>query len=587
MTVFAGIVGRRRSILVNDPDRQYLAKAVSRFDGEQVSELSGPNFHFVKVDIGAFGAPGIHQAGNSVAVLAGEPLLSDGDVHRPRDEDLRILQQAIMRRDFNIPAQSAGTFCSACYDADVGELTLIADKFGVRPIYFWIGDDFAVFATALRILEGMALVPKKLDIVGATEAACFGFPLSDRTPFVGVQTIRESEVIVIGERSTEHRQYWRWDHLKPFAGSTVDAAQIAHERFVAAIQRRMGGDTAVAAFLSGGLDSRAIVATLRHLGITVHTANMSDEGSQDFVFGAQIAKALGCHHKQVEPIQESVGGRYSKREVMNWLKSEVTSNTPPTRHCLMWGGDGGSVGMGHVYLTQKMVELVRSGKRDEAVAAFLSHNSIAVPSRVLSLKVAGKLSRVPSEGILAELDRLDCLDAGRGLHLFLMFNDQRRHLAGIYENIDIDRIELQLPFFDAHFMEIALSLPLDICLRHVFYMQWLEQFSPIVLSTPWQAYPGHVPCPMALSEELSYQWSRKKGQEIKQARIVASSYRTLAISQKKLPSEIFSRRIIAVAYFLTLSGIRDFSYALKFASVILRYWKVCDGIGPLENRRLS
>lgn len=584
MTVFAGIVARRKSILVNDLDRQYLARAVSRFDGEKISEVSGQNFHFVKVDIGAFGAPGLLQAGNNVALLAGEPLLSEGDIHRPRDEDLRVLQQAIASRDFDIPARSTGTFCAAFYDFDAGELTLIADKFGARPIYFWIGEDFAVFATALRIIEGMAVVPKKLDVVGATEAACFGFPLSDRTPFVGVKTIRESEVVVIDERSTERRQYWRWDHLKPFAGSIAEAARVAHERFIEAVQRRLGSDAAVAAFLTGGLDSRAIVATLRHLGVSVQTTNLTDHGSQDCVFGEQIAQALGCHHKPIVPAKASVGSVYSQREVMGYLKSEMKSSSLPVRQGLIWGGDGGSVGMGHVYLTQKMAELMSAGSRDAAVTEFLAHNSIAVPTKMLSSKAAKKLSHVLSEGVHAELDRLNCVDAARGLHLFLMFNDQRRHFVEIYENIDLDRVELQLPFFDARFMEIVLSLPLDSCLRHVFYMRWLGEFSPTVLNIPWQAYPGHVPCPVTLPKNLSYQWSREKEREAKQARIMASNYRVLALSQRKVPSDIFSRKMLSLAYLLTYSGVRDFSYALKFACVILKYWKLCDETGSSETQ---
>lgn len=585
MTIFAGIVARNRATIVNDADRQYLAKAVSRFEGENVSAAFGQRFHFVKVDIGAFGAPGVCQVGNRVALLAGEPLLSDGGTHRPRDEDLRALQQAITTRDFDIPARSTGTFCAACYDADAGELTLIADKFGVRPIYFWIGEDFAVFATALRILEGMAVVPKRLDAIGATEAACFGFPLADRTPFIGIQTIRESEIVVVSERPTEHRQYWRWDHLKPFAGSIKEAAKISHQRFQEAVQRRLGPDCAATAFLTGGLDSRSIVATLRHLGASVQTANLTNKGSQDFVFAAQIAKKLGCNHKQIVPDREPVGGVYSQREVMSFLKS----NGLLTGQSLVWGGDGGSVGMGHVYLTQKMAELIRVGSREEAVTKFLSHNSIAVPTKALSTKVAKKLSGILREGILAELDRLSCSDAGRDLHLFLMFNDQRRHLAGIYENIDIDRIELQLPFFDARFMEVVLSLPLEPCLRHGFYMQWLEQFSPVVLNTPWQAYPGHVPCPIAMTKDLSYQWSREEGRETIQARIVASNYRALTTSQKKFPSEILDRTMLSIAYVLTISGMRDFSYALQFASAILKYWKVCDGIDSvgLGNQRLT
>src|SRR2546426_839289 len=88
-------------------------------------------------------------------------------------------------------------FCAVHYHPDASRLTLITDKLGVRPLYYWIGDDHVIFATALRVLEGLADLPKQMDLRAVTEAACFGFPLGDRTPYQGVRALRAAEIVEV------------------------------------------------------------------------------------------------------------------------------------------------------------------------------------------------------------------------------------------------------------------------------------------------------------------------------------------------------------------------------------------------------
>src|SRR5436189_143421 len=91
-------------------------------------------------------------------------------------------------------AGARGAFCAVHYHPDAGRLTLVTDKLGVRPLYYWIGDDHVIFATALRVLEGLAEVPKQMDLRAVTEAACFRFPLGDRTPYQDVYALHAAEI---------------------------------------------------------------------------------------------------------------------------------------------------------------------------------------------------------------------------------------------------------------------------------------------------------------------------------------------------------------------------------------------------------
>jgi len=70
----------------------------------------------------------------------------------------------------------------------------MADKLGIRPLYFWADDDVIVFASALRILEELPLVPKQMDLRAVTELVGLGAPLADRTPYSGISLLRAARL---------------------------------------------------------------------------------------------------------------------------------------------------------------------------------------------------------------------------------------------------------------------------------------------------------------------------------------------------------------------------------------------------------
>ena len=581
MTIFAGIVARRPSATFPPSAGKTLRQLVSRFPGEIVQEFVDDRSHLVKVDLNVYPSKGvIRDAHGRVSMVAGEPLLMglDGRCADLREQDLSALHGAWRHEDWTLLSRCAGTFCAVHYDPVSCSLSLMADKMGVRPLYYWVGPDFVVFATALRILEGVAEVLDAMDLQGVTEMASFGYPLGDRTPYVNVKVLREAEVVRIGSSRVAKHQYWRWDRL-PTSGDTQEqAAQLAFEKFGAAVKRRVKADRTVASFLSGGLDSRAIVATLRDLDVAVHTVNFSASNTQDYVFGAQIAAALGSMHQQISVDSERASDPYRKGGVTQWLNSKSVAHAPLEQPGLMWSGDGGSVGVGHVYLSQAVVGLMRSGKVDEAIDEYLVAEKIGIPEKIFSPRMADAIGGFLKNGIRAELERLHCDDPGRSFHLFLMFNDQRRHLAEHFENIDLDRIEFQLPFFDSDFLESILTLPLDTCLEHKFYMAWLARFAPIVTAVPWQAYPGHVPCPIASPGLLAYQWSRSKKSDARiKLRHSVVNYARQIRHAGQVPFALFNLPRLCAAGLLSYFGIRDYTYMFKVTSVFCRYWNVCGG----------
>lgn len=583
MTILAGIVSRTRGVSIPPTTRSALRQLLSRNPTDSVHELGATDWVMVKVDIGAFGTPALCDgADGASSMLCGEPLLELGSEHGVRDRaiDLNVLHEAIQAADWSAFAKATGTHCGAHFDRTSRSLTLFTDKIGLRPIYYWSNEQFVVYASAIRILEGLAEVPKRMDLRGVTEISCFGFPLAERTAYQDIKTIMAGEIVQFSDRRVESVRYWRWDRLAALELVGPNLAKEAHRRFLRAVERRTGTTRSEVAFLSGGLDSRTIVAALRGLGVDVHSINFAPRETQDEVFAAQAAAVLGTTHhylgKRVDRILD-MEETYNQSAVSAWFDSHAHDEGGRARRRCVWSGDGGSVAVGHVYLSPKVTQLAQSGATEAAIDEFCRYNMLRISTKLFHADVSEFVASVPKNGVRDELARLDCSDRGRAFHLFLMMNDQRRHLFDFYENIDLGRFEFQLPFFDSSFLELILASPVDGFLGHSFYMQWLACFPSNATSVPWQTYRGHEPCPLPVPDGLGYQWERYYDRATRRRmRLKLADQVDRVFARSGFPDRIINKLHLRMATLLTRFGIRDYSYLIQNATVYGRYWRICE-----------
>lgn len=575
MTIFAGAFSLDPNRALPDALCASLRLSVSRTDADPRREIRTNEFFLVKVDIGAFGSPSllVDDAG-SVTAVAGEPLIDtgDGDILWNREKDVAAIHPLLQAGDTSGLQRCNGTFCGVHFNANDKELSLFVDKVGVRPLYVWLGPQFAVFATALRVLEAVPAVPKELDVRGVTEIAAFYYPLADRTPYAGIRMLRAAEIMQISGGAAASDIYHRWD--EPQAQATSPEAQVkeCYAEFITAIKRRHRGAPVAAAFLSGGLDSRAIVGGLHAAGCDVHAVNYAPDGSQDQVFAKAMAEKLGVSYTQLHTNAANVAQGYRKTAVAEWIKNVYSKVNVGGRPPLFWSGDGGSVALGHVYLSRAIFDAMQRGDPGAAIA--LLKRSLS--KTIISRKEREAFALLPSRGVMEELQQIRCADQGRAFHLFLMFNDQRRHMAQHFEDLDIDRIEFQMPFFDGSFLETILRAPSEPFLQHRFYLQWLALFPNQLNSVPWQAYPGHIPCPLPVAPELKLQWEAYYDNDMsRQMELALATEGEKILAAPHFPGHLLSRGALRLATWLTRRGWRDYGYLIRTARFYHRYWAIC------------
>src|SRR5690606_23739650 len=134
---------------------------------------------------------------------------------RPRAADLCELHDNWRLNDRSALRAARGAFCLAQFDPVSRRLDLITDKLGLRSLYYYLADDYVVFASALRILEACHVVEKRMDVRGVAEIAAMRIALADRTPYASIKLLKAGQIISFSESGHATEIYWRWDTIRP------------------------------------------------------------------------------------------------------------------------------------------------------------------------------------------------------------------------------------------------------------------------------------------------------------------------------------------------------------------------------------
>lgn len=165
-----------------------------------------------------------------------------------------------------------GMFALALWDGRRNELLLARDHFGIKPLYYYSTRRLFIFSSEIRALLASGLVPGKLDREGLTSYLRFGAIESPLTIIEGVKSVAPGHYLCVRHQGNELQV-----HQKEYAGNVFEissgiqitnrneAVAILRERLEESIKLHLVSDVPLAAFLSGGIDSSAIVALMNRV----------------------------------------------------------------------------------------------------------------------------------------------------------------------------------------------------------------------------------------------------------------------------------------------------------------------------------
>jgi asparagine synthase (glutamine-hydrolysing) len=196
-----------------------------------------------------------------------------------------------------------GMFAFAVWDRREKVLFAARDRLGVKPFFYARGaDGLFAFASELQALRGLPL-DFTLRARALVEYLRHGFIRSPDTIFRGVHELRPAHCLHFGPAGLRVRRYWEPPATDPSLRERPmgGLAEELRELFRSAVRLRLRSDVPLGAFLSGGLDSSAVVATMRDLGESeIHTfaIGFEEESFDESPYARRVADHLGSIHHE-------------------------------------------------------------------------------------------------------------------------------------------------------------------------------------------------------------------------------------------------------------------------------------------------
>jgi asparagine synthase (glutamine-hydrolysing) len=201
-----------------------------------------------------------------------------------------------------------GMFAFALHDASTGEVHLARDPFGKKPILLWQsthgGRPITVFASEMAGLLAHPLVRPMLNEKAIYDYLVWRYVPSPETFFKGIRKLGPGSVLTLrasGEAS--ERRFFLPPEEAPAGATPEDPVAAFRDIFDEAVRLRLRADVPLGAFLSSGLDSASIVATLGHLGapdIRTYSIGYAGDPGSEVAGAAATAAALGTRHTSME-----------------------------------------------------------------------------------------------------------------------------------------------------------------------------------------------------------------------------------------------------------------------------------------------
>ena len=575
MSLLAGVVLRRPGAIVPSGLRRNLEQVISRRAEDKPSVVESPSAHLVKLDIGAYGVPAHHVDEQGRCTIAtGDPAVWAGSdwYAADRQSDLAWLHGEIaLGKDTEALRAAMGTFSLVFADPSQHRFVVATDKLGMRALYFWVGDEMVIFASALRVLEEIRAVKKEMDTRAVAEKAGIGYFMADRTPYQDIFCLLPSEALIIDGQEVRRELYWKWEDVPQQDRLPAEQGAICYDRLSAAVRRRRGSDTAVLAFLSAGMDTRTVTSELVHQGAKLCTLNGAARGVLDFELARDWAGAVDADHLALP--NAITDPHYPHDLATAWFEKKPRAKWQVTRPNLVWAGVGGSVGAGHPFLTRglsadrELVKSLRAGPLEKALDNFCRQEGMILPPRLFQPHFRSFAAETVVRAFVEELARYPFKDPARAFYMVIVLNETRRSFHKNLQHIDLHRLDSVVPFNDARLIESYVEAPVDHCLGHRLYSEMIRPLASIFERAPWQTYRGHVPCllpyPDGVLHQHDEQQLRQRDNEQRRS-VIAEGFG--ALWRGPLPAFI-SRAGLAAALFAYTLGIRNTGYYAQIAGV--------------------
>jgi asparagine synthase (glutamine-hydrolysing) len=216
--------------------------------------------------------------------------------------DTEVLLRAWQQWGEDCLSRLVGMFAFAIWDMRAQRITLVRDQVGIKPLYYGIADTGdLVFASELKGVLAHPDVQRTLDPQALEDYLALGYVPDPKSIYRGVRKLPPGHLLSwhAGEAEPTVRQYWDVSFDRTADATPDEAIARLRELLDGAVQSQMVADVPLGAFLSGGVDSSAVVASMSRASpqaVRTCSIGFDQDGFDETVYARQVARHLHTQH---------------------------------------------------------------------------------------------------------------------------------------------------------------------------------------------------------------------------------------------------------------------------------------------------
>ena len=230
-----------------------------------------------------------------------EQLIAKGHRFRSRT-DTEVVVHLYQEYGVECLTSLRGMFAFAIWDARQRRLFMARDRLGKKPLYYYTDGKQFVFGSEPKAILADPTVPREPDPLAIHYYLTFQYVPSPYSAFRGFRKLPPAHYLILDEgKPLRVERYWKLRYREKIAISQTEACEEIRRRLREAVRLRMISDVPLGAFLSGGLDSSAVVAFMSECSaepVKTFSIGFEDDAYNELPSARLVAKRFATDHHE-------------------------------------------------------------------------------------------------------------------------------------------------------------------------------------------------------------------------------------------------------------------------------------------------
>ncbi len=220
------------------------------------------------------------------------------------NSDTEVIIAAYKKWGKNCVQHFNGMFAFAIWDKTKNELFMARDRLGIKPIYYYQKNNLFVFSSEVRAILKSGLIEKKINRNAIHDYFKYQTVHAPQTFVKDVYMLMPGNMVTIGKNKFEVEEYWNVVKNTSYASEGKNYKEVCddvNKLFFESVQRRLISDVPFGAFLSGGIDSSAVVGAMSKIltqPVKTFTIAFDESEFSEAKFARLIADKFKTHHHE-------------------------------------------------------------------------------------------------------------------------------------------------------------------------------------------------------------------------------------------------------------------------------------------------